>query len=196
MIVFGLTGKTGAGKSTVAALLENLGFLIIDGDKVAREITQGQSEVVKKLSEAFGNQILLDDGTLNRRALAKIAFSSEENTKLLNSITHTAIDNIFKARLAEGEKEGFKYALIDAAALLESPSIKLCNKLIVVHATTETRLQRILSRDNISLDEAMRRINAQKDDNYYLDKADFVFFNEDNEFEKSMAQLKEYISSL
>ncbi len=177
MIVYGLTGKTGAGKSTVAAMLLEKGFFVIDGDKAARKVTQKGSPVLKTLAKSFGSDIILPDGSLDRGKLAQRAFSSHENTDKLNRITHSAINEIFCKEIERGGEEGFEKCVIDAAALLESPSKSLCEKIIVVHAPLEIRLERILKRDKISVEQAMTRINAQKEDEYYLQKADIIIRN-------------------
>ena len=182
MLVTGLTGKTGAGKSTVASYLKEKGCFVIDGDLVAREIVMPSSPALKELAEAFGKDIILEDGSLDRKALAQKAFSSAEGTALLNRITHPHIKARFEELLAKASKEGFAVAVIDAAALLESDCKDLCEKIIVVHADEQIRLERILSRDRITYEQAMTRINGQKDDNYYLRQADIVIFNNaDNE---------------
>ena len=177
MIVYGLTGKTGSGKSTAAAMLSEKGFFVIDGDKIARRITQKGSPVLNDLADSFGKDIILSDGSLDRGKLAERAFSTPEKTDMLNRITHGAIDKIFRKEIEKGEKEGFEKCIIDAAALLESPSKSLCEKMVVIHAPLEIRLERILERDNISLSQAMTRINAQKCDEYYLGKADIIIRN-------------------
>ena len=182
MRVLGLTGKTGAGKSTVAAYLKSKGCFIIDGDLVAREIVMPPSPALKELAEAFGEDVILPDGSLDRKALAQKAFSSEKSTALLNSITHPHIKARFEELLSKAREEGFAVAVIDAAALLESDCKNLCEKITVVHADEKIRLERILSRDGITREQAMTRINGQKDDNYYLRQADIVIFNNaDNE---------------
>ena len=91
MLTIGLTGKTGAGKSTVASYLKEKGCYIIDGDIIARQITEKGSDVLPMLQKAFGDDILDEKGCLIRKLLAERAFSSKENTALLNSITHPAI---------------------------------------------------------------------------------------------------------
>ncbi len=182
MLVLGLTGKTGAGKSTVAAYLKEKSCFIIDGDVVAREIVLPPSPALRELAYAFGENILLSDGTLDRKALAQKAFSSKESTALLNSITHPHIKKRFEELLNKAEAQSFTVAVIDAAALLESDCKDLCEKIIVVHADEKTRLERILTRDGITREQAMTRINGQKDDNYYLRQADIVIYNNaDNE---------------
>lgn len=177
MFVLGLTGKTGAGKTTVSSVLKENGCYIIDGDVAARKVTQKGSPVLSELAEAFGSDILNKDGSLNRVLCAKRAFSCRENTERLNQITHSAIDAIFKDEIKKAEKSGFSVCVIDAAALLESPSKALCDKIAVVIAPEEIRLKRILHRDTISESEALTRIKAQKSDNYYTEQADCILRN-------------------
>lgn len=177
MKIYGLTGQTGAGKSTVAALLSKKGFFVIDGDKVARRVTEKGSPALAELSEVFGKDIVLFDGTLDRKKLASRAFASKEGTKTLNKITHPHIHALFEIEIEKAEKNGFSRCLIDAAALLESPSKNLCEKIIVVFCPEKIRLERILKRDNISKEEALKRIHAQKEDEYYLEAADIIIKN-------------------
>lgn len=177
MTVWGLTGKSGSGKTTVAKLLADKGFYVIDGDVLARKAVEKGSPVLQQLADCFGADIILPDGTLDRRKTAERAFSSPENTKKLNLITHGEIDRLFVLELQKAEKSGYQHCLFDAAALLESPSKARCDKIIVVTAPLEIRLGRILKRDGITEQEALRRINAQKDDEYYLRHADILIRN-------------------
>lgn len=177
MITIGLTGKTGAGKSTVAAHLKEKGCFIIDGDVIARQITEKGSEVLPILQEAFGEDILDENGELIRKRLAERAFASKENTALLNSITHPAIKQRSLCEMQKAESLGYKTAIIDAAALLDSDCKDLCEKIIVVTAPEDIRLDRILRRDGISYEQAITRIKAQKDDEYYFSHADIIIRN-------------------
>ena len=194
MLILGLTGKTGAGKSTVADYLNKKGCFIIDGDKVAREIVLPSSPVLRELADAFGEDIILSDSSLDRKVLAERAFLSREKTELLNSITHPHIKRRFEQLIEKAEKEGYGVAVIDAAALLESDCRELCEKIIVVHADEALRLQRIIVRDGISREQAMIRINGQREDNYYFGWADVIINNNENgDLEKELEKLKELI---
>lgn len=177
MLTLGLTGKTGAGKTTVASYLKENGCYIIDGDVIARQITEKGSEVLPVLQKAFGEDILDEDGELIRKKLAERAFSSKDNTALLNSITHPVIKQRCSDEMKKAENLGYKTALIDAAALLDSDCKDLCQKMIVVTAPEEIRLERILQRDAITNEQALSRIKAQKSDEYYFSHADIIIRN-------------------
>ena len=172
----GLTGKTGAGKSTVSTYLKEKGAYIIDGDVVARKVLVDNDDLLDKLKEAFGEGVLNPDGALNRRALAKEAFSTPEKTEKLNSIMHPAINDMI---FSEAEKafKAFDVVIVDAAAIIESGFTEKSDYLIVVHAPVEVRKERIIKRDGLTEADADVRINGQKDDNFYLSKADFIFNN-------------------
>ncbi len=182
----GLTGKTGAGKSTVSAYFKEKGAYIIDGDVVARNVFNFDKTIIDKLVDAFGN-VLNEDKTLNRRELAKRAFSSPENTDLLNSIMHPAINKLIEAE-AEKAFENHDVVIVDAAAIIESGFTSRCDSVIVVTAPVEIRKKRIMIRDSLSEENALIRINGQKDDEFYLSKADFVVDN-DGDSDRLKAQL-------
>ncbi len=168
----GLTGKTGAGKSTISKYLSEKGAYIIDGDIVARQVLVDDARLLPRLSQAFGN-ILNPDGTLNRKSLAKAAFSTPEKTRLLNSLMHPAINEAINRRAEEGFVN-HQVVVVDAAAIIESGFAEQCDIMVVAHAPEDIRLERIMRRDNISREDAVVRINGQKDDDFYLSEADFV----------------------
>lgn len=194
MKVYGLTGKTGAGKSTVAEKLEKMGFCVIDGDIIARSITEKGKPAISMLANEFGCDIIEDDGSLNRKLLASRAFKDRESTAKLNAITHPIIKAEFEKELRKAEAEGFSFAVIDAAALLESSCKDLCEKIIVVTAPEEIRLSRVLLRDGITKEQALIRINAQFPDEYYNEKADILIRNYppyEKEIELTLKELTE-----
>ncbi len=173
-MIIGLTGQTGAGKSTVCDFLREKGLFVIDCDKVARSVTEKGSKTLSLLAEAFGNDIILEDGSLNRRELASIAFESAEKTALLNSITHPAITDAINKVIAEHKNENI---ILDAPTLIESGVYKLCDKIVSVLADAVVRKERIMARDGITSEEAEKRMSAQKDDSFYNEYSDAVIFN-------------------
>lgn len=177
-MLIGLTGATGSGKSTVAKnLCEKYGFAHIDCDKIAREITADGSPVLVQLAHAFGEDIIRGDGSLDRALLASRAFSSKENTKLLNSITHPVITSMALAKVKSFTLEGKTAVLLDAAAIFESKIDKLCAFTVVVSTPEEIRKERIMKRDEITSQKADERIKAQLTDSEYERNADVVVCN-------------------
>lgn len=173
----GMTGPTGAGKSTVAAALAEAGLPLIDADRLCRKAVEPGTPCLASLAEAFGVGILLPDGSLNRRELARRAFSSPESTRKLNSLVHPPVIAMTKERLRQWEREGKKAALIDAPLLFESGLDEICSLTVAVLAPEETRLLRIRERDGLTREEALRRMDAQPDDVYYRERADAVVEN-------------------
>ena len=163
--VIGVTGPTGAGKSTIAQQLASLGCAVIDGDVLARAITQPGSPTLKILAKQFGEDILDFDGNLNRALLAKRAFCNEESRRALNHITHPAITALAMQQAAKLPPATPAIAL-DAAALLESGLMPFIDHIVFVEAPEELRLRRIMARDGISEQAAKQRITAQREISY------------------------------
>ncbi len=177
MKIIGLTGLTGAGKSTVAQKLMAYGCYHIDADKVAREVINNNEIVKNKLKERFGDDVINDDGTTNRPILASRAFADENSTNALNEITHPAVTEEIKSIIKDMEKIGYRGVIIDAIALFESGEDKLCDFTVAVVAPLDIRLERIMKRDNLTEEKALLRINAQKDESFFTKQADFVLWN-------------------
>lgn len=184
-IVVGLTGPTGSGKSLVCDFLCENGFVRIDADKVAREVVEKGSPALSQLVNKFSYEILNTDGTLNRKKLAQIAFSSSENTKALNEITHPFIIERVKSRISEYKNSGHTRIVYDAPLLFESGTDALCDKVVAVVADLDVRKKRIMRRDNLTDLEVEKRVNAQHDDSFYTEKADFVILNNSNTIDLS-----------
>lgn len=177
MKIIGITGLTGAGKGTVAQKLIAYGCYHIDADRVAREVINNSETVKKQLQNHFGEDIIDKDGQICRPVLAQRAFADTESTNALNEITHPAVTEKIKETIAEKEKEGYKAIIIDAIALFESGEDKLCDFTVAVVAPMEIRLERIIKRDNLTLEKAMERINAQKSEDFFTRQADFILWN-------------------
>ena len=177
MKIIGLTGLTGAGKSTVAQKLMAYGCYHIDADKVAKDVINNSEDVKNKLKERFGDDVVNPDGTTNRPLLASRAFADEDSTNALNEITHPAVTDEIKSIIKDIEEVGYRGVIIDAIALFESGEDKLCDFTVAVIAPQEIRLERIMKRDNITEEKALLRINAQKDESFFTKRADFVLWN-------------------
>lgn len=185
MKIIGLTGPTGAGKSNLTETAQNLGFKVIDCDKVARQAVVKDSEGLKALVKVFGADILLENGELNRKALARKAFATLEQTNLLNKTLFP-----FITELVEKEFDS-DLILLDAPTLIESGLNKKCDKVIGVWADPEIRLQRICERDGLSLEDAKIRLNAGKDESFYKKNTDILIYNngEIPEFRKEISEI-------
>lgn len=177
MKIIGLTGQTGAGKSTVAKLLEKFGYYHIDADRIAKDVINADKTVIGALAKEFGDDIVLSDGTVDRKLLAKRAFSSKRNTERLSEITHPAVAEYIKGIILQKQGENAVGVTVDAIGLFESGLSKLCDINICVVAPEEIRLDRIIKRDKISFESASRRISAQKDSEFFLANADRVIKN-------------------
>ena len=174
-VVIGLTGQTGAGKSTIAGIITSLypDTLVIDADKVSREVMRDGGECIKKLKKCFGSDIADESGHLIRPLLAQRAFCSRENTELLNSIVHPLII----ARSGEYIDAGrgkHRLIIFDAPQLFESGGDRLCDVTVSVTAPVDIRLRRIMKRDGLTESAAMLRINAQHDEAYYKSRSDHL----------------------
>ncbi len=160
-MIIGLTGLTGAGKSTAAGLLKEMGFHIIDADKAGHRVTE-RKETLGKIKAAFGEGVINPDGSLNRRALGRIVFSDREKLKTLNAITHPAL----KAEvLREAEEFKEKTVVIDGAVIKECGLTEYCHAVLRITAPREVRKERIIARDSLTEEEAENRINSQTDFN-------------------------------
>ncbi len=172
--IIGLTGPSGAGKSTISGILQDAGAYVIDADCVARRVVEKGMPALLELKEAFGTHIILEEGTLDRKALAKLAFSTPENLHKLNQITHKYIIAEIKREIEENERSVF---VIDAAALFESGLDGICHKTVSVTAERSARIGRIMARDGLSQTEATARIDAQQPDDFYISRSDFHIEN-------------------
>lgn len=177
MLILGLTGQTGAGKSTVSKILEKYGCYHIDADLVARETIDSDEKVKAELKNRFGEDVIGNDGKVNRNLLGAKAFADPQSTLDLNSITHPAVNKKVQSIIAKKEQENVKAVIIDAIALFESGEDKLCDYTVSVIAPKDIRLKRITERDSISEEKALERINAQKDEEFFSVNSDYIIKN-------------------
>ena len=175
--IFAITGTTGSGKSTVSDIFRRLGVYVADADLAARAVTIKGHKCLDEIMKAFGKGVFFDDNTLNRRALADIVFADSDKLKLLNKITHKYIKEHIIEKIKKNDSEIFA---IDGAVIIGSPLYELCKVTVVVTADEDVRIRRIMSRDNISKDAALSRINSQMNDTGYAEYADFIIKNNDD----------------
>ena len=194
MIKIGLCGSSGSGKGRVCEILKEYGFYHIDTDKIYNDIVNIKgSECLKELCDFFGSEILLPNGGLDKKSLAKKVFedeNSEKNLKVLNSIAHRHIRKKVEEILALLEEENCKAAIIDAPVLFESGFDDMCDYTSFVSASRETKIERIIKRDNISREKALVRLNSQLPDEELRKKCNFEIKNDKND------NLKEQIDFL
>lgn len=176
-IIIGLTGPTGSGKSTASRAAAEHGLKWIDCDLLARKAVEKGTPGLSALVNAFGNEILLADGTLNRKRLAAEAFKDKAGTELLNRTLLPFVAELVKRECENGN------AILDAPTLFESGINSICTKTVAVLADRETRLKRIIPRDGLTPAEAELRISAGKQDDFYLHNADYILYNNNGETE-------------
>lgn len=181
MIVLGLTGPSGAGKGALARAFAEHDVPSLDTDAIYHELLIPPSPCLEALVEAFGSGILTENGELNRRALAALVFAKDASPALqqtLNRITHRFILEETRTRLRQYAEEGKFAVLVDAPLLYESGFDGECHRVIAVIAPRDLRLARIMARDGIDADAAAARFRAQKEDDFYTARADFVVCND------------------
>ena len=156
-----ITGRSGCGKSTVAQYCRSRGFPVLDGDAVAREVTQPGSPCLPELAKAFGADILDEDGALRRGVLAQRAFATKGDARRLTDITHPEIVRRLLAGVAQARAAGAKLVFVDGAVIVGAPFEPFCDAIIVVRAPQQVLEQRIMRRDGISRQAAQARLASQ-----------------------------------
>ncbi|HEX8130294.1 MAG TPA: dephospho-CoA kinase [Pyrinomonadaceae bacterium] len=162
MLRAGLTGSIAVGKSFVSSVLAELGCHVLDADQTARDVVAPGSVGLRAVAEAFGDEVLRPDGTLDRAKLGAIVFSNESRRAHLNSILHPLIIEAQDAWLRRCEAQDPRgVGIVDAALMIETGSYRRFDKLIVVYCRPELQLERLVKRDGLTTEEAVRRIASQ-----------------------------------
>lgn len=181
MKIIGLTGPSGAGKTTICSKFEELGIPCIDTDSIYHTLVSFPSPCLNDLVEKFGEDILNAEGTLDRAALANLVFTGENaksNLANLNATTHRYVWDEVNKLLTKYMDEGKAAAVIDAPALFSSKIfIGACDFILSVLADKETRINRITKRDAISREQALARIEAQPGDEFFIENSDYYINN-------------------
>ncbi|XP_024626462.1 dephospho-CoA kinase isoform X3 [Medicago truncatula] len=177
MRIVGLTGGIASGKSTVSNLFKSNDIPVVDADVVAREALKKGSGGWKKVVEAFGEEILLDNGEVNRPRLGQIVFADPDKRQFLNRLLAPYISSGIFWEVVKLWSKGYKVIVLDVPLLFEAKIDKFTKPIIVVWVDPETQIQRLLARDNSSEEDGRNRVNAQMPLDVKRSKADIVIDN-------------------
>ena len=192
----GLTGGIASGKSTVSGMFRELGVPVIDADVIAREVVAPGSRALEAIVDAFGEEILTEEKSLNRARLGEIVFSDPAKKKVLEGILHPEIIAEQDRRLKDLEREGrTPVAIVDAAVMIESGSWKRFDSLVVVDCDESQQIGRLRLRNGMNEEEAARRVNAQMPLSEKVKYADHVIDNRGS-IDDTRKQVEELIKLL
>lgn len=177
MMVIGLTGGIASGKSTIAAMLRHANIPVIDADELAREVTKENSPTLARITKQFGNGILTNHLSLDRKKLASIVFDDRTLLKKLEAIIHPAIEELRKKQISALEQAGHPVCVYVAPLIFETGIDQSLDATILVTAKKEFVLERILKRDNLSQEDAQKRVDAQLSDDEKRKLADLIIEN-------------------
>lgn len=177
VMVVGLTGQTGAGKSTVSRVFSDNGFAVINADTVARIVVEKGSKCLDEIADFFGSSVITPEKTLDRRALADIVFSDKTKLETLNTIIYPYITGEILRCIRQYSESGKKLILLDAPTLFESRADDFCEIIISVLADADIRKKRIISRDGLTPEQAQRRMSSQLDEDFFEKHSDYIIHN-------------------
>lgn len=184
--IIGLIGGSGTGKTTFCQVAKDLGYTIIDGDKIGHEVLQNQA--YDELICAFGAGILDNDKTISRKKLGSIVFSDKDKLDALNKIVHKHIEQEILSQITPK-------CVIDAAVLHKTNLVSICTHIVTIVASKEKKIKRIMSRDGLSYELAESRINSQPTDDEYKKLSDIVLYN-DGSNEEFIENVRECLSGI
>lgn len=177
MKLIGITGGIGSGKSTVAKVFISMGYPVYNSDTKAKELINNNEELIHSLKKTFGEDIYNPQG-LDRKKMASIVFNNPEKLELLNSITHPAVGKDFENWV---ESQETSFVMKEAAILFETGIYKSLDKNILVSAPEETRIERVIKRDNTTREQVISRMKNQWSEEKKMELADFVIDNSGSE---------------
>jgi len=176
MLLVGLTGGIGAGKSTVAGLLAEHGAVVIDADSIVRELQQPGTDVFRAIVDRFGSHVVAADGTLDRERLADIVFRNDDARSALNAIVHPAVYAVMSERIA-AVKDADKVVVLDIPLLAEAGGGGGMDAVVVVEADDEMRVARVVSERGLDTEDVRARMAAQASSEQRVALADVVIRN-------------------
>lgn len=177
IFVVGLTGQSGAGKTTVCKVFSEKGFDIINADLIAHEVMEKGKPCLKEVEECFGSGVITEDGELDRKALATIVFTDKTKLKQLNAISYPYIIFEILQKIKEYSQSGKKYVLLDAPTLFESRADDFCDLIISVTAPEAIRINRISKRDELPAERIKERFSSQHSERFFVNHSDFIIKN-------------------
>lgn len=176
-LVIGLTGGIASGKSTVSQMIKEKGIRVVDADIIAKEAVSKGAPALHQIVQTFGEEVLLPNGELNRQQLGAIIFSDEEKRKKLNAIVHPEVRKEMLEQRDEGVSNNETFVVLDIPLLFESKLEGLVDRIIVVYTTPDLQLSRLMNRNDLSEEEALKRIHSQQPLEEKCQKADRVIEN-------------------
>jgi dephospho-CoA kinase len=191
MILIGLTGNIGTGKSTVREILAGLGATTIDSDKLGHELLDNSNKIYKELVDMFGQSIVGEDNKIDRKKLADIAFRDKAAQLQLNRIMHATIDEEVRRRIEQSRKHGDRVVVIEAALLIEANMNLTMDLIWVTTAPRDVILNRLKSQKGLSEDEILARFDKQMPQEEKMTYADAVI-----DTDCSLEELKEKVTML
>jgi len=181
MMIIGLTGASGSGKSYVAKLFAEYGIPVINADHIVHVLYETENNCTLLLTERFGKSILNADHSIDRRALRTIVFNNRELLNLLNETVHPFVIEEIHNQIQNARKTSVKAVLIDAPQLFEANLDRECDYVIAVIADKATRIQRIAARDHVHENDAEKRLSHQYSDDFFKQNSDFCIYNSSND---------------
>lgn len=176
-MILGLTGGIATGKSTVSAMLRERDIPVIDADLIAHEVVEPGKPAYEAIVKHFGKEILLPDERINRKDLGEIVFSDEVERQKLNAIVHPEVRRLMREQAEQVERDGAEIVFMDIPLLFESKLQHMVDKIVVVYAPASMQLTRILERDELDEEQAMKRLRAQMPIDQKKTEADFLIDN-------------------
>lgn len=198
MKVLGITGPSGSGKTTLCSIFkEDYNAIVIDADSVAKSLSSNsETEYFRKIVELFGNDILNNDGSLKRKEIAVIIYNDSSKREALNKLTFKYVAEDIYNQVLILKNSSYDYVVIDVPLLYEAKMENICDKVIGVVAEDREKILRICKRDNISEELAKKRLNIQNSNEFFIDKADFVIYNNGMSIENLKRSLEEIVCKL